>query len=62
MTLQELTLPEELRRGGRRTRAAARSLVRTERAAWAVHRDVRQDKAASADGGGGGGDGGGAGG
>ncbi|MFI8001845.1 GPP34 family phosphoprotein [Streptomyces sp. NPDC086010] len=56
-------LPAVVRGGDRRTRAATRALVREEWAAQAVHRNVRQDKAARAGGGGGGsGDGGGGGG
>ncbi|MFJ4838272.1 GPP34 family phosphoprotein [Streptomyces sp. NPDC088746] len=53
-------LPSVVKRGDRRTRAAVRSLAREEWPAQAVHRNVRQDKAAAAgggDGGGGGGDG-----
>ncbi|MFI2778083.1 GOLPH3/VPS74 family protein [Streptomyces sp. ALB3] len=52
-------LPSVVRRGDRRSRAAARALVREEWPASAVHHNVRQDKAAGAgggDGGGGGGD------
>ncbi|MFJ3701335.1 MULTISPECIES: GPP34 family phosphoprotein [unclassified Streptomyces] len=55
-------LPAVVRGGDRRTRAAARALVREEWPAQAVHRNVRQDRAARAGGGGsGGGDGGGSG-
>ncbi|MFD9951135.1 GOLPH3/VPS74 family protein [[Kitasatospora] papulosa] len=56
-------LPAVVRGGDRRARAATRTLVREEWPAQAVHRNVRQDKAARAGGGGsGGGDGGGSGG
>ncbi|MFC9946445.1 GOLPH3/VPS74 family protein [Streptomyces pratensis] len=54
-------LPSVVRRGDRRARAAARALVREEWPAQAVHRNVRQDKAAAAGGGDGGGGGGGGG-
>ncbi|MFC8226910.1 GPP34 family phosphoprotein [Streptomyces sp. NPDC057287] len=52
-------LPSVARRGDRRTRAAARALVHEEWPAQAVHRNVRQDKAARAGGGSAGGGGGG---
>ncbi|MFB4422649.1 GPP34 family phosphoprotein [Streptomyces sp. QL37] len=52
-------LPSVVKRGDRRTRAAARSLAREEWFAQAVHRNVRQDKAAASGGGDGGGGGGG---
>ncbi|MFJ8447121.1 GPP34 family phosphoprotein [[Kitasatospora] papulosa] len=56
-------LPAVVRGGDRRTRAATRALVSQEWPAQAVHRNVRQDKAARSGGGGiGGGDGGGSGG
>ena len=50
-------LPAVVKRGDRRTRAAARALARQEWPALAVHRNVRQDKAAQAGGGDGGGGG-----
>ncbi|MEU9061541.1 GPP34 family phosphoprotein [Streptomyces sp. NPDC048430] len=52
-------LPSVVKQGDRRTRAAVRSLAREEWPAQAVHRNVRQDKAAAAGGGDGGGGGGG---
>ncbi|MEV0021219.1 GPP34 family phosphoprotein [Streptomyces atroolivaceus] len=55
-------LPSVVRQGDRRTRAASRTLAREEWPASAVHRNVRQDKAARAGGGDGGGGGGGGGG
>ncbi|MFF9685306.1 GPP34 family phosphoprotein [Streptomyces sp. NPDC014623] len=52
-------LPSVVKQGDHRTRVAARALVREEWPAQAVHRNVRQDKAAQAGGGDGGGGGGG---
>ncbi|MGW0788229.1 GOLPH3/VPS74 family protein [Streptomyces sp. NPDC002911] len=52
-------LPSVVKQGDRRARAAARALAREEWPALAVHRNVRQDKAAGGGGDGGGGGGGG---